>query len=102
MIRLAKIFFDDTMEQALFLQEERAMRPGRGCEHFWYVSAAVSLAGTQFRPSQAGDLTRQAIDRVSKLLYKVLSLHDDPNQETLATEVSPPGVSFNVEANSIR
>jgi len=34
------------------------------------------------------EFTRQAIDRVAKLLYKHLSLHDEPSEETLATEVS--------------
>jgi hypothetical protein len=87
MMRLAKLFFDDSMEHALLLQEERAMRPGRGSEYFWYVSAAVSLVGTQYKPSEAEDLTRQAVDRVAKLLYRVLSLQDDPSEESLATEV---------------
>ncbi|KAF2823880.1 hypothetical protein CC86DRAFT_395896 [Ophiobolus disseminans] len=96
MIRLAKLFFDDSVKQALILQEERAMRPGRGSEFFWYVSAAVSLTETQFRPSQADELTRQAVDRVSKLLYKILSLHDDPSEETLATEVMLEGNRMNV------
>jgi hypothetical protein len=87
MMRLAKLFFDDSMAHALLLQEERAMRPGRGSEYFWYVSAAVSLVGTQYKPSEAEDLTRQAVDRVAKLLYRVLSLQDDPSEESLATEV---------------
>ena len=88
MMRLAKLFLDDSIENALTLQEERAMRPGRGSEYFWYVSAAISLADTQFRPTQSEDMKRQATDRVAKLLYKTLSLQDDPGEETLATEVN--------------
>lgn len=88
-MRLAKLFFDDAcLETALRLQEERAMRPGRGYEHYWYISAALSLAEMQFQPAQADELARKAVDRVAKLLYKVLSLWDDPSEETLATEVS--------------
>jgi hypothetical protein len=88
MLCLAKQVFDDSQEKALRLQEERAMRPGRGNEYFWYVSAAVSLVGMQSHPAQSEKLKRLAGDRVAKLLYKELSLRDDPNDETLATEVS--------------
>lgn len=87
MMRFAKQIFDDTYETALRLQEERAMRPGRGMEFFWYVSAAVSLVGIQFKTTKAGALKRQAVDRISKLLYRVLALQDEPTEETLATEV---------------
>jgi hypothetical protein len=61
------------------------MRPGRGSRYFWYVSAAVSLVNMHCEPAQA---KKQAIDRVAKLLYKTLSLQDEPDAETLATEVS--------------
>ncbi|KAH5645189.1 hypothetical protein HBI51_111440 [Parastagonospora nodorum] len=85
--RLAKQIFDDNKEKALRLLEERAMRPGKGTEYFWYVSAAVSLVETQFQPSQSDSLKRQAADRVAKLLHKSLSVLDEPTEETLATEV---------------
>jgi hypothetical protein len=88
MMRFAKQIFDDTHEFALRLQEERAMRPGRGTEYFWYVSAAVSLVGIQFKTAKVDVLKRQAVDRISKLLYRVLALQDEPTEETLATEVS--------------
>ncbi|KAF2031397.1 hypothetical protein EK21DRAFT_63366 [Setomelanomma holmii] len=87
MLRLAKQVFDDCAEKSLRLQEERAARPGRGSEYYWYTSAAVSLVRKQFKPTQAELMQRQAIDRVAKLLYKVLSLQDDPTEETLATEI---------------
>jgi hypothetical protein len=87
MMQVAKTIFDDTLHKALRLQETRAMQPGRGSEYFWYVSAAISLIGVQFDPSKSETLNRQAVDRVSKLLYKVLSLHDEPNEWTLASEV---------------
>jgi uncharacterized protein YcaQ len=88
MLRLAKQVFDDCVDKSLRLQEERAARTGRGSEYYWYISAAVSLVRKQFKPSQAEVIHRQAIDRVAKLLHKVLSLQDDPDEETLATEVS--------------
>ncbi|KAH8724825.1 hypothetical protein GQ44DRAFT_750068 [Phaeosphaeriaceae sp. PMI808] len=88
MMRLAKQIFDESVDKAIHLQEERTMRPGRGSQYFWYLSAAVSLVGIQFKPSQSEALKRQAADRVAKLLHKVLALHDDPTTETLATEVS--------------
>jgi hypothetical protein len=88
MARMAKQIFDECHEKSLRLQEERAMRPGRGTEYFWYVSAAISLVGIQFQPAQTDLLKRQAVDRIAKLLYKVLSLQDDPTEETLANEVS--------------
>jgi uncharacterized protein YcaQ len=86
--RIAKTIFDESVEKSLRLQEERVMRPGRGSEYFWYISAAISLVGIQFNPSQSDTLKRQAMDRVAKLLYRVLSLQDDPSDETLASEVS--------------
>jgi hypothetical protein len=85
--RIAKTIFDESVEKSLRLQEERVMRPGRGSEYFWYISAAISLVGIQFNPSQSDTLKRQAMDRVAKLLYRVLSLQDDPSDETLASEV---------------
>jgi hypothetical protein len=88
MKRIAKQICDESQEKALLLQEERAMRPGRGSEYLWYMSAAVSLIGTQDKPSQSEAFKRKAVDRVAKLLYKVLSLYDDPTEESLATEVS--------------
>jgi hypothetical protein len=85
--RLAKQVFDECQEKALSLQEERAMRPGRGMEYFWYVSAAIGLVSIEFQTAKSEILQRQASDRVAKLLYKVLALQDDPSEETLATEV---------------
>jgi hypothetical protein len=61
------------------------MRTGRGSRYFWYVSAAVSLVDMHYEPTQA---KKQAVDRVAKLLYRTLSLLDEPSAETLATEVS--------------
>lgn len=87
MVLLAKGTFEDTSQKALRLQEIRPMQPGRGSEYLWYVSAAVSLVGLQIDPSKTETLKRQAVDRVSKLLYRVLSLHDEPDEWTLASEV---------------
>lgn len=87
MMRLAKIYFDDSKDKSLFLQEERAMRPGRGSRYSWYLSAAISLTATRFDASNAKKYTRQAGDRIAKMLRRVLSLYDDPTEETLATEV---------------
>jgi hypothetical protein len=87
MMRLAKLSFDDCMGKSLFLQEERAMRPGRGSRYSWYLSAAMSLTATQLNPSDAKEYARQAGDRIAKMLHRVLSLYDDPSEETLATEV---------------
>ena len=88
MMRLAKQILDDIVENTLLLQEERAMRPGRGSEYFWYVSAAISLVAIQFDSSQSKLLEHRAVDRVAKLLYTVVSLQDEPSEKTLATEVS--------------
>ena len=76
------------MNQALRLQEERAMRPGRGSHQYWYVDSACSLVGIKFEPSRTDALRRQAVDRVSRLLYRILSLQDDPSENYLASEVS--------------
>ncbi|KAF2107497.1 hypothetical protein BDV96DRAFT_606350 [Lophiotrema nucula] len=86
-LRVARSLFDEAMERSLRLQEERSMRPGRGNHQFWYVSAAISLVRTQFDPSRADILKRQAGDRVAKLLYKILALQDDSSEEYLANEV---------------
>ncbi|PSN59846.1 hypothetical protein BS50DRAFT_220054 [Corynespora cassiicola Philippines] len=85
--RVAKTVFDSTMNQALRLQEERAMRPGRGSHQYWYVDSACSLVGIKFEPSRTDALRRQAVDRVSRLLYRILSLQDDPSENYLASEV---------------
>lgn len=89
MARMAKDIFDNSQAKSLRLQEERAMRPGRGSEFFWYISAAVSLVQMQFNAAaKAESIKEQAAERVARLFYKVLSLHDEPTEETLATEVS--------------
>ncbi|KAH7386989.1 hypothetical protein DE146DRAFT_748074 [Phaeosphaeria sp. MPI-PUGE-AT-0046c] len=87
MARMAKEIFDNSQTKSLRLQEERAMRPGRGSEFFWYISAAISLVQMQFTISKANSIKEQAAERVARLLYKVLSLHDDPTEETLANEI---------------
>jgi hypothetical protein len=80
--------FEDTIEKALRLQEERALRPGRGNKQFWYISAACSIVRLQFDPARAELYKRQAGDRVSRLLYKILSLQDDADEDYLVNEVS--------------
>ena len=75
------------MEKALRLQEERAMRPGRGSHQHWYISAAYSFVSIQLDPTRVEIFRHQAVDRVARLLYKVLSMQD-PNDEYLASEVS--------------
>lgn len=75
------------MEKALRLQEERAMRPGRGSHMHWYLSAAYSLVSIKRDPVRVHVFRRQAVDRVAKLLYKILHLQD-PSDEYLANEVS--------------
>ena len=75
------------MTKALRLQEERAMRPGRGSHKHWYLSAAYSLVSIQLDPHRVDICKREAVDRVARLLYKILSLQD-PSDEYLANEVS--------------
>lgn len=87
-LRIAKDVFGDAIEKAFRLQEERSMRPGRGNHQAWYVSAACSLVRIELEPEKAKGLKQQACDRVSRLLYKVLALQDDNNEEYLANEVS--------------
>lgn len=50
----------------------------------------VALVGLQFDPSQTETMKNQAIGRVSRLLYKMLSLQEDPGEQFLASEVSCP------------
>ncbi|KAJ4367111.1 hypothetical protein N0V83_007641 [Neocucurbitaria cava] len=85
--QVAKVTFDQCLHKALRLQEERATRPGRGYHAFWFLSAAVGLVGIQFDPAQSDAVKVQTIDRGSRLLYKMLSLQDDPDEHSLASEV---------------
>jgi hypothetical protein len=88
-MRVAKSVFDEIMEDTFQLLEERSLRPGRGDHQYWYLSAACSLVSIQFEPQRTQLLEREACDRVCRLLYKVLSLQDDPLEVSLAREVSP-------------
>ena len=88
MAQVAKATFDRCLHKALRLQEERAMRPGRGSEQHWHLSAAVGLVGQQFDPSQSETVKLQLIDRISRLLYKMLALQEGPDKQSLASEVS--------------
>ncbi len=63
------------------------MRPGRGSHQHWYISAAYGLVSIKLDPPRIDVFKRQAVDRVGRLLYKILSLQD-PNDEYLADEVS--------------
>ncbi|CAO2649466.1 Nn.00g068510.m01.CDS01 [Neocucurbitaria sp. VM-36] len=85
--QVARTIFDQSLHKAFRLQEERAMRSGRGYRACWFLSAAVGLVGMQFDPSQSESVKIQAIDRVSRLLYKMLSLQDGPDEQSLASEV---------------
>ncbi|KAF2004480.1 hypothetical protein P154DRAFT_617026 [Amniculicola lignicola CBS 123094] len=79
--------FDASIEKALSIIEERSIRPGRGNHQYWIVSAACSLARSKRDPENADELRKQAAGRVSRLLYKILSLQDDVGEEYFATEV---------------
>ncbi|KAF2181687.1 hypothetical protein K469DRAFT_670795 [Zopfia rhizophila CBS 207.26] len=87
-MQLAKSIFEDIMEKALRLQEERSMRPGRGTHQYWYISAASSLVRMRVDPARATILKQQATDEISKLYYKILALQEDPGEEYLANEVT--------------
>lgn len=80
--------FEDVIEKALRLLEERGLRPGRGIKQFWYISAARSIVQIEFQPSHTDILKRQATDRVSSFYYKTLSLQGDPTDQSIPTEVS--------------
>ncbi|KAF2715072.1 hypothetical protein K504DRAFT_445979 [Pleomassaria siparia CBS 279.74] len=84
--RVAKSVFGDTMEKALRLHEERALRPGRGSHQHWYISAAYGFVSVKLDPPRIEVFKRQAVDRVARLLYKILSLQE-PSAEYLANDV---------------
>jgi hypothetical protein len=86
-LSVAKALFHPSISSALRLQEERAMRPGRGSHNHWYLSAAYSLVCIKLDPLRSEVFRREAADRVAKLLYKILSLQDSTD-EYLANEVS--------------
>ena len=86
--RVARTVFEETMEKAFRLLEQRSLRPGRGNHQYWYLSAACSLAAIQFEPERAQALEKQATDRVCKLLYKMLSLQVDDGEVNVVQEVS--------------
>jgi hypothetical protein len=48
----------------------------------------MGLVNLQFEPSRAEAIKLQAIDRVSRLLYKMLALQEEPTEQSLASEVS--------------
>ncbi|KAL5382724.1 hypothetical protein DPSP01_006283 [Paraphaeosphaeria sporulosa] len=78
--RLARSACDAIASHALKLLEERSMRPGRGSHHYWYLSAAVGLVEIKF--CRGGEeekmrLGREAGERVSRLLYRVLALREE-------------------------
>jgi hypothetical protein len=85
--RVAKSLFDESMEKAFRLLEQRSLRPGRGNHQYWYLSAACSLVGIQFEPGRTQALEKLATDRVCKLAYKVLSLQVEDREEDLVQEV---------------
>jgi hypothetical protein len=86
--RAAKTIFEETMEKAFRILEQRSLRPGRGNHQYWYLSAACSMVNIQFEPGRTQALEKQATDRVCKLLYKILSLQDEADEECMAHEVS--------------
>ncbi|KAF7672800.1 hypothetical protein GT037_009301 [Alternaria burnsii] len=85
-VQAAKSTLDSCAQQALRLQEERVMLVGRGGQQHWVLSAAVGLASVQFEPSHSDAVKLQAIDRVSRLLYRMLS-RKDISEEPPANEV---------------
>lgn len=79
------------MEKAFCLQEQRALRPGRGIHQYWFVSGAYSLSQVRRDPSQAIKIKEHALDRVSAVYYKILALQENPGEYYLVDEV---GISF--------
>ncbi|KAG9195951.1 hypothetical protein G6011_01072 [Alternaria panax] len=84
--QVAKTALESCVEQALNLLEERVMLTGRGSQQNWVLSAAVGLVNLQFEPLRSDAVKLQAIDRVSRLLYKMLS-RKDINQQLPANEI---------------
>lgn len=87
MSQVAKVTLDGCVRKALALQEECATRLGRGAQAYWYLSAALGLVGLQYDPLQSTTMKLQAVDRISRLYYKMLSLLDEPTEQSLASEV---------------
>ncbi|KAF2854352.1 hypothetical protein T440DRAFT_273668 [Plenodomus tracheiphilus IPT5] len=86
--QIAKATFDNCLEKALRLRNELVIRLGRGGHAFWYLSAAYSLVSMRYNPLQSATFKLQAVDRVSKLFYTMLSLLDEPNEQSMASEVT--------------
>jgi hypothetical protein len=93
-MRVAKTIFDESIDKAFRLLEQRSLRPGRGNHQYWYLSAACSLVRIQFDPGRAQALEKQATDRVCKLWYKILSLQEESSEEYMAQEVSSSTLSW--------
>lgn len=85
--QVAKVTVQNALHKALRLHEERATRLGCSTKPYWYLSAALSLVNIQYDTSQSATLKSHAIDRVSRLYYKMLSLQEEPNAQNSAREV---------------
>ena len=75
-----------TCEKAFPIFEDKVLRLGESYNHFWFASAAFALAQGA-RDESLEDKKRRAIERVSKLYYKVLA-YQSGNKEPQAVSRS--------------
>ena len=74
------------------------MRLGEGRNHYWFISAASSFVQAKISPEFATAAKRQAVERVTRLFYGILTGQED--FESSGRPTTPPidaGAQQNLE-----
>lgn len=71
--------FEPSIEKALKMQEEKIMRLGEGRNHYWFISAASSFVQAKISPESASAAKQQAVERVTRLFYSILTGQENYN-----------------------
>ncbi|MCJ1445376.1 MAG: hypothetical protein MMC23_005881 [Stictis urceolatum] len=71
------ISFQQFAEEGLRMLEEKVMRLGECRNHHWFISAAYSFVLAKVAPETAHLTKQQAVDRATRLFYRILASQEE-------------------------
>jgi hypothetical protein len=87
------------IEFALGILERRAFRVGGVYRRYWLLLTALAAVRSRLQPRQAEDIDRRAGEKLTSVLYKIISSQVDPSvsipqiEPQLAMDNVMPGIA---------
>jgi hypothetical protein len=70
--------FNEMLDDAFKVLEERCMRRWEGFQYYWHVIAACGLVQSRLGNESFEDVRVNAIDRIAKFYHRVLAFQEGP------------------------